>query len=203
MNSRPETTAFWWGVLPHWEVTDGRYFVTVHLAGAIPAAGRERVRSEIGRLREAVARGQTGHWQRLRITAEVEAWLDRAPACTLLAQPAVAAMVSEAVEHRAHAGVWDVFEYVVMPSHIHLFLRLKRGRLKEAVEGLKTWTGSRIARLVPERGGGPVWQKEWFDHWSRSLAEDDRIQAYIRQNPVKAGLVNDWRQWPWSSWFRK
>jgi hypothetical protein len=36
MIRKPETIDFWVGRLPHWEVVDGRYFVTIHLAGAIP-----------------------------------------------------------------------------------------------------------------------------------------------------------------------
>ena len=42
MIRRPEAVAFWYGRLPHWEVVGGRYFVTIHLAGAIPPAGQER-----------------------------------------------------------------------------------------------------------------------------------------------------------------
>ena len=43
MIRKPETVAFWRDRLPHWEVADGRYFVTLHLAGAIPAEGQERI----------------------------------------------------------------------------------------------------------------------------------------------------------------
>ena len=44
MIRRPETIDFWGGDLPHWEVVDGRYFVTIHLRGAIPQAGFRRIR---------------------------------------------------------------------------------------------------------------------------------------------------------------
>jgi hypothetical protein len=43
----------------------------------------------------------------------------------------------------------------------------------------------------------PLWQEEWFDHWSRSPQEDDKIVSYIINNPVKAGLVSDPRDWAW------
>ena len=43
MIRKPETISFWRGRLPHWEVTSGRYFVTIHLAGAIPPQGQERI----------------------------------------------------------------------------------------------------------------------------------------------------------------
>src|SRR5260370_1148966 len=35
MARNPDTIGFWHGQLPRWEVADGRYFVTLHLAGAI------------------------------------------------------------------------------------------------------------------------------------------------------------------------
>ena len=30
------TISFWRGVLPHWEIVDGRYFVTLRLANSLP-----------------------------------------------------------------------------------------------------------------------------------------------------------------------
>jgi hypothetical protein len=44
------------------------------------------------------------------------------------------------------------------------------------------------------------WQREWFDHWSRSPQEDERIITYIRRNPMKAGLVKHYTDWPFGSW---
>lgn len=200
MTHKPDTIEFWVGRLPHWEVVDGRYFVTIHLASAIPQAGQRRIREiseELGRV------GRNRHAARLRLHrklfAEMEAWLDRAQRRIDLANATVAEMVVEAIEHRARLGTWHMFEYVVMPNHVHLFFELGNDRLKPVLEGFKDWTGSRAARILrfkEER----FWQKEWFDHWSRSDEEDERIAEYIRQNPVKAELVSDFRQWPYGSW---
>ena len=33
MARKPTTVAFWCGKLPHWGIEEGRYFVTIHLAG--------------------------------------------------------------------------------------------------------------------------------------------------------------------------
>ena len=38
------------------------------------------------------------------------------------------------------------------------------------------------------------------DHWSRSDEEDDKIIAYIRNNPVKAGLVQNYTDYQYGSW---
>jgi hypothetical protein len=199
MTRKPDTIAFWRGRLPHWEVTDGRYFVTIHLAGAIPQEGEEQIRrlaEEYDRLAEGDA---TGRLQLQReIYAEMERWLDRAESVSYLTEPAVARMVIEAVAHR-HGRTWNVLEYVLMPSHLHLFFEVLDGGLKRGLEDFKRWTGHRgmeLLRNAVER----FWQDEWFDHWSRSDEQDERIREYIRQNPVKAGLVKEYGNWPYGSW---
>jgi putative DNA methylase len=196
---KPETIAFCEGRLPHWEVVDGRYFITIHLAGAIPAQGRDRLRRLAAQF-GSDHRHDSPKWierQRM-IFREMERWLDTAVQNAHLAEPQVAKMVVEAIEHRQRIGRWNVFEYVVMPTHLHLFCELKQPSLKEVIEDFKRWTGhqaARILRCIEDR----FWQREWFDHWSRSDEEDERIARYIRQNPEKAGLVSDARDWPYGS----
>lgn len=200
MTRKPETIAFWIGRLPHWEVVDGRYFVTIHLSGAIPAQGKRRILAAMAELRTAEndLAGQRLRIQR-HIFQEMEVWLDGATRSTELAIPSIANMVIEAIDHRSRQGDWNVFEYVIMPTHVHLFFELHGGRLKPALEGFKDWTGHRASKLI-EFGRERFWQREWFDHWSRSDEEDERISAYIRRNPVKARLVADYSHWPYGSW---
>jgi putative transposase len=88
-----------------------------------------------------------------------------------------------------------------MPTHVHLFCEAGSCGLKHALEDFKRWTGHQAAKLL-NTDHPHFWQGEWFDHWSRSDAEDERIVAYIRNNPVKAGLVRDYTDWPHASWRR-
>ncbi|MEW5986568.1 MAG: hypothetical protein AB1791_08050 [Chloroflexota bacterium] len=53
------------------------------------------------------------------------------------------------------------------------------------------------ANLLLERTGA-FWQHESYDHYVRDAAELERIVAYVVNNPVKAGLVTDWQEWPWA-----
>ena len=43
MPEHPETMRFYRMRLPHWEVEDGRYFVTIRLKGAIPQEGLDQI----------------------------------------------------------------------------------------------------------------------------------------------------------------
>jgi REP element-mobilizing transposase RayT len=200
MIRKPATVAFWRGRLPHWEVEDGRYFVTLHLAGAIPEQGWNRIHAISAEL-EKIPKGNEQGFLNIqrRIFREMEAWLDRTERVSHLRDPQIAKMVLEAITHRKERRVWTMFEFVIMPNHLHLFFEVLQGDLKWVMEDFKRWTGHRAAKA--RRGhGGQFWQREWFDHWSRSDEEDERIVAYIRRNPVKAGLVEDHTKWPFGSW---
>jgi hypothetical protein len=49
---------------------------------------------------------------------------------------------------------------------------------------------------------GRVWQTESFDHVLRSSESLDAKIAYILENPVRAGLASDWKEYPWL-WVRE
>src|SRR5262249_33500074 len=130
MVRKPETIAFWRGRLPHWEVAEGRYFVTIHLTGAIPPQGQDRVHAfaeQFDRLAEHDTGGRLD-LQR-RIYAEMEYWLDRTEYVSHLQRPDVAQMVVESIRFR-HGRTWNMFAYVVMPSHLHLFFEVLDAGLK-------------------------------------------------------------------------
>ncbi len=199
MIRKPETLAFWYGRLPHWEVADGRYFVTLHLRGAIPEQGQVRIHSLSRALHRIPPVDQEARLQlSRRIFAEMETWLDRVCRNAYLEEPSVAALVMEAVAFR-HRRKWNMLEFVAMPTHLHLFFEVLQGSLKTVMEQFKRWTGHNAAKLR-NLDGNRFWQDEWFDHWSRSDEEDEKIVAYIRRNPEKAGLVANYADWPYGSW---
>lgn len=101
----------------------------------------------------------------------------------------------ETVEFRQ----WTLFATAIMPKHIHLFLSALQGTLKESIEDFKRWTGHQASSLV-NLPNGRFWQDEWFDHWSRSDEQDERIMRYIQNNPVTAGLVKVFREWKYGGW---
>ena len=201
MIRKPVTTGFWRGRLPHWEVEDGRYFVTIHLAGAIPKQGEERIQQISIDLQQRESRTANDNGLPLMRTIfrEMEQWLDRPDHNTLLNEPSIANMVIEAIQHRVQTNRWQVFEYVIMPNHIHLFLSVLQGTLKESIEDFKRWTGHQASSLV-DLPSGRFWQDEWFDHWSRSDEQDERIMRYIQDNPVTAGLDKTFREWKYGGW---
>jgi REP element-mobilizing transposase RayT len=197
MTDKPETIGFYRRRLPHWEVADGRYFVTVCQHGAIPKAAAARIHRMSRTLHEL--KGGELLDQKRRIFKEMEAWLDHPKFPGLFSAPDLARIMIDAIEYRKEKSIWRIAEYVVMPTHIHLFFQPLRTNLRNAMISFKNWTAHQAnqKRLLPD---GSLWQREWFDHWSRTPEEDLKIAAYIRRNPVKAGLTSDYPDWPYGSW---
>ena len=90
---------------------------------------------------------------------------------------------------------------VVMPDHVHLLLTPLRDEdgwpfpLVDILQCLKSATAHRINRLLGI--SGPVWEEESFDHVLRSDESLKEKCEYIRQNPVKAGLVKNPESYRW------
>jgi REP element-mobilizing transposase RayT len=90
---------------------------------------------------------------------------------------------------------------VVMPDHVHLLLfPLRDGdgwpfALVDILQCLKSATAHRINNFLHH--SGPVWEEESFDHVLRSDESLEEKCEYIRQNPVKAGLVRRPEDYPW------
>ena len=86
-----------------------------------------------------------------------------------------------------------------MPNHVHFVANLPLHfstpfhALMHHFKGRTAYTAN---RLLNRRGA--FWQSESYDHVVRDSAELSRIVTYVLQNPVKARLVSDWQDWPFS-----
>jgi hypothetical protein len=70
--------------------------------------------------------------------------------------------------------------------------------LNRITHSLKNFTAVKANQIL-QRTGRPFWQDESFDHWVRNRIDLEKIQSYIENNPVKAGLVKRSEDWPWSA----
>lgn len=118
--------------------------------------------------------------------------------CTALRRPLLARReIHTALEAFAQAGpehgAW-LGAYVLMPDHLHFFLALDdaRAELSRWVKSLKNTLSK---QLRPIGVAAPHWQKGFFDHVLRSEESYDEKWNYVRDNPVRAGLVEDWEKW--------
>jgi len=90
---------------------------------------------------------------------------------------------------------------VVMPDHVHLalsFLRDKSGdqfTLSRILHSIKGASAHSINKLLHRKES--VWQDESFDHIVRSYEGLEGAVEYIRQNPVRRGLVKKPEDYRW------
>lgn len=68
--------------------------------------------------------------------------------------------------------------------------------LTKALRRIKGASAYECNKLLNRRGA--FWHHESYDHMVRNEAELQRTIWYILENPVKAGLCRDWRDWKWS-----
>ena len=82
-----------------------------------------------------------------------------------------------------------------MPDHIHLFVGGGANFSLGAWIGVLKQVLARAAKL--SRQMGQVWQEGFFDHILRSDERYSQKWNYVRENPVRAGLVTSAEEWPY------
>jgi putative transposase len=84
---------------------------------------------------------------------------------------------------------WAIGRYVIMPDHVHFFCsaELDAKALPAFMHAWKQWTSKRISREL--KLSGTVWQEEFFDHVLRSSESYSQKWDYVKENPVRAGLI--------------
>jgi putative transposase len=95
-----------------------------------------------------------------------------------------------------HDG-WFVGRFVIMPDHVHFFA-MSAHEAKPRAEWHKMWKSVSARFLVWEFNiGSPVWQPDTFDHILRNKKSYAEKWAYVRENPVRKGLVGSVAEWQW------
>jgi putative transposase len=98
-------------------------------------------------------------------------------------------------EHSSKTGV-PVYAYCVMPDHVHLVIGPSHSC------DIVTFVGqfkSLVLRVARRHGMvGRFWQDSFWDHFLRAEEAVEPVVAYVLNNPVRAGLVQEWREYPFS-----
>lgn len=207
--SKLEYQPFYRRHLPHLQPPGATLFITFRLVGSLPSevlqqlcAETKRVDAILARISSSQERVQRAYLEQRRLFGGWDAELHMTQDGPFwLQEPQVAAMVAESLHYRSDR-VYDLDAFCIMPNHVHVvFTPLLKAdgtyhAMSAIMHSLKRYT-ARQANLMLGRGGD-FWQHENYDHVVRDEAEWHRIITYVLNNPVKAGLVKQWDEWPWT-----
>lgn len=197
------------GTLPHFDVGGIYQFITYHLADSLPKAKIKAMQEELKGLppTEIVQK----KWKLL------DEYLDTGYGSCLLRNPECANVIISAWQF-FHLIRYDLVAWVVMPNHVHLLIRQYEGwPLGKIVLSWKNYTARKINEICrtgvrypqddrtgvryPQDGcrASPFWHSGYWDRYIRDENHFHNTIHYIHFNPVKAGLVANEYDWPWSS----
>lgn len=100
-----------------------------------------------------------------------------------------------------HGTKMQMYIALVMPDHVHLiFMPLEDEKhetfsFEEIVGSIKGASAHSINKAL--KRSGTVWQDESFDHVVRHADSLEQKIEYVRQNPVRKGLVSKPEDYPW------
>jgi REP element-mobilizing transposase RayT len=205
--------------LPHWHPQGGILFVTFRLKGSLPYEIIHSLLDEQECPRKALLnlpetdQAEQKALDEQRYFEQWEKYLDKAEhGPCWLSQPEIAEIVKEALLYR-DGKVIDLNAFTIMSNHVHVvFEALSRSGwqpdrfrseyhsdlqgVPKIMQSLKRHT-ARQANVILGRDGA-FWQDESYDRVIRDHDEYDRTVFYVLENPVKAGLVSRWEDWPWT-----
>ena len=175
--------------LPHFYPEEAAYFVTFRLHHTISTIELERLHP----LNPGVRSSNEAHAKYFK---EYDFILDAARhGPKYLERPDILNIVTSRLMFAADQWL-DMIAFTIMPNHVHFVAKLKGTEsLSEVMRSIKGSTAREANKVLGKTG--PFWQAESYDR----VVRDGRLGNcvyYILSNPVTAGLVNDWRDWPGS-----
>lgn len=114
-------------------------------------------------------------------------------------QPGPARIVLQSLEWLEKEKMIDLEAAVVMPDHLHFVAWLQSDTLSRIMQSLKGYTARMINSLIGQKGS--FWQTQYHDHAIRKDEVLERVVMYCLTNPVRAGLVDDFHEYPF--WYCK
>jgi putative transposase len=84
---------------------------------------------------------------------------------------------------------WHLLVLLLMPDHLHALVSVGGDKLlSDLIQKFKRAT---------TKFAGVRWQRNYFDHRLRNDESLVGKAEYIRQNPVRAGLISNADDWPY------
>jgi REP element-mobilizing transposase RayT len=116
---------------------------------------------------------------------------------TFFLHPPAAEIALDALKWLDQNGRITLVAAVVMPDHLHFVIQLKDTTLSRLMHSLKSYTSNEINKALGRRG--QVWERQYYERGIRNEESLMEVVKYCLENPVRKGLVNDFRKYDY--WY--
>lgn len=216
-----EKKEFYRHALPHFQQPGQAYFVTWSLRDAVPPIALNYYKVKLNNLYSTLKILQESKADNSLIdAARIEYYLTRKKfmkAFDDLLHLQEKTIVNLSLESNRNILIesltfWEGkrlenYAFCVMSNHVHWVFKVfdKDDRnqsvyLQDILQSVKRFSANKINKL--EGLSGSLWQKESYDTTIRDDRHLYNAIDYTIKNPVKAGLVSDWRQWKGTLLFK-
>jgi REP element-mobilizing transposase RayT len=103
---------------------------------------------------------------------------------------------------------WEILSAIAMPDHLHLLAAPtdREASVSAFTKWFKRWFNQEYPHWPSVADGTSMpwdWQEGCFDRLLRSEDSLSEKWEYLRQNPVRGGLVSDPTDWPYQFQFNE
>ena len=101
--------------------------------------------------------------------------------------------LANVLRDKADSCGFTIWAYCFMPDHLHVLIegRDNDSDMRRFISSYKQYTGFHFKK----EEGLPLWQINYYEHVLRKEEETMSVARYIFANPVRKGLVDDYRQY--------
>lgn len=177
--------------LPHIECQPLQ-FITFRLYDSLPQQTIDSMKAYKDVL---VAEGKDNSEDYKQLLVMLDKYEDAGYGQCFLKDERVAQIVQNALLH-FHGERYELVEWCIMPNHVHVLINVLPGSsLSTIMHSWRTFTAHEANKVLGRTG--QFWMHEYFDRYIRDEEHLNKTINYIRNNPVKAGLVTDYDSWRW------
>jgi putative transposase len=116
-------------------------------------------------------------------------------------------LLRDSVRRVKHLYPFDIVAWVVLPDHMHCIWTLPasdadfatRWRLIKLLFSKSLPKQERLSATRKSRNERGIWQRRYWEHTIRDEMDFKRHVDYVHWNPMKHGLVQQLKDWPYSS----
>ena len=199
--------------LPHIDKPGASYFITFRLAGSIPKVKLDKLKSryrndliDLDQIENVHQRNLSKFNRRKVFLLQYDELLDKIKSGPMFLKiPRVRDIIAEQI-HRFHGKLYDLTTFSIMSNHVHIlfdsYLEPKDILIRKD-PFLGCVTVSKIMKRIKGatarycnmelKRSGTFWSDESFDIYIRNEKMYWNVHRYILNNPVKASIVKDWK----------